>query len=198
MPKKYIVFYKSIGRKWFLFLVVAIFIVAIYSYYKYKRFEAAIVITVISLILLILSYIPSLFFNRKLMKLMKIYYRIDDKTIGRLMNKSLQKIQEKMYDLSQKQVKKKKWQFWLKNKNWLIIYLDKQYLFYHQQTISRFKELYYKGFGDKEILEQLKEYELKSKAEVKGITEELIKYDKLSEREISVKERREKERFRDL
>lgn len=198
MPKKYIVFYKSIGRKWFLFLVVAIFIVAIYSYYKYKRFEAAIVITVISLILLILSYIPSLFFTRKLMKLMKIYYRIEDKTIGRLMNKSLQKIQEKMFDLSQKQVKKKKWQFWLKNKNWLIIYLDKQYLFYHQQTISRFKELYYKGFGDKEILEQLKEYELKSKAEVKGITEELIKYDKLSEREISVKERREKERFRDL
>jgi hypothetical protein len=198
MPKKYIVFYKSIGRKWFLFLVVAIFIVAIYSYYKYKRFEAAIVITVISLILLILSYIPSLFFTRKLMKLMKIYYRIEDKTIGRLMNKSLQKIQEKMFDLSQKQVKKKKWQFWLKNKNWLIIYLDKQYIFYHQQTISRFKELYYKGFGDKEILEQLKEYELKSKAEVKAITEELIKYDKLSEREISVKERREKERFRDL
>lgn len=198
MPKKYVVFYKSIGRKWFLFLVVAIFIVAIYSYYKYKRFEAAIVITVISLILLILSYIPSLFFTRKLMKLMKIYYRIEDKTIGRLMDKSLQKIQEKMFDLSQKQVKKKKWQFWLKNKNWLIIYLDKQYIFYHQQTISRFKELYYKGFGDKEILEQLKEYELKSKAEVKVITEELIKYDKLSEREISVKERREKERFRDL
>jgi hypothetical protein len=198
MPKKYIVFYKSIGRKWFLFLVVAIFIVAIYSYYKYKRFEAAIVITVISLILLILSYIPNLIFTRKLMKLMKIYYRIEDKTIGRLMNKSLQKIQEKMFDLSQKQVKKKKWQFWLKNKNWLIIYLDKQYIFYHQQTISRFKELYYKGFGDKEILEQLKEYELKSKAEVKAITEELIKYDKLSEREISVKERREKERFRDL
>lgn len=198
MPKKYVVFYKSIGRKWFLFLVVAIFIVAIYSYYKYKRFEAAIVITVISLILLILSYIPSLFFTRKLMKLMKIYYRIEDKTIGRLMNKSLQKIQEKMFDLSQKQVKKKKWQFWLKNKNWLIIYLDKQYLFYHQQTISRFKELYYKGFGDKEILEQLKEYELKSKSEVKAIIEELIKYDKLSEREISVKERREKERFRDL
>ena len=198
MPKKYIVFYKSIGRKWFLFLVVAIFIVAIYSYYKYKKFEAAIVITVISLILLVLSYIPSLFFTRKLMKLMKIYYRIEDKTIGRLMDKSLQKIQEKMFDLSQKQVKKKKWQFWLKNKNWLIIYLDKQYLFYHQQTISRFKELYYKGFGDKEILEQLKEYELKSKSEVKAITEELIKYDKLSEREISVKERREKERFRDL
>ncbi len=198
MPKKYIVFYKSIGRKWFLFLVVAIFIVAIYSYYKYKRYEAAIVITVISLILLILSYIPNLIFTRKLMKLMKIYYRIEDKTIGRLMNKSLQKIQEKMFDLSQTQVKKKKWQIWLKNKNWLIIYLDKQYLFYHNQTISRFKELYYKGFGDKEILEQLKEYELKSKAEVKAITEELIKYDKLSEREISVKERREKERFRDL
>ena len=118
---------------------------------------------------------------------MKTYYRIDDKTIARMMDHPLKKIREKMFDFSQKQAKK----------NWLIIFLNKQYIFYHQQTIDDFKELYSKGYGDKEILEELKELELESKAEVKLIIETLIKYERLSDREISVEERRKHEKFKD-
>jgi hypothetical protein len=118
---------------------------------------------------------------------MKTYYRIDDKTIARKMGSPLQKIREKMFNLSQKQAKK----------NWLIIFMNKQYFFYHQHTIDGFMELYNKGYGDKELLEELNEFELESKVEIKLITETLIKYERLSDREISVEERRKQERFKD-
>ena len=187
MPKKYVIFYKTILRLWFLFLIVIILIAAYIEYDRFNRFYGAIIITIISLVVLIVLYLRSLNFTRKLLKLMKNYYRIDDKTIAKLMDRPLQKIREKMFDFSQKQAKK----------NWLIIFINKQYLFYHRETIDGFKELYSKGYGDKEILEELKEFELETKAEVKLITEALIKYERISDREISVEERRKQERFRD-
>ncbi len=200
MPKKYVVFFKSIGRKWFIFLILAIAIVAFVGYYRYNTLEPAIVITVISLILFVLSYIPNLYFNRKLLKLMKKYYRIEDKTVAQLMDRSLYKVKEIMFDFSKKQVKKKKWQFWWKNKKWLIAYLTttNQYIYYHEQTVERFKELYNKGYGDKEILGNLKDYELSSNSEIKIIIDTLINYKKISDREISVKERRKEERFKNI
>ena len=187
MPKKYVIFYKRILRLWFLFLIAGILIVALYEYEKFERFYGAIIITIVSLVVLIVLYLRSLMFTRKLLKLMKTYYRIDNKTIARKMGSPLQKIREKMFNLSQKQAKK----------NWLIIFINKQYFFYHQQTIDGFMELYNKGYGDKELLEELNEFELESKAEIKLITETLIKYERLGEREISVEERRKQERFKD-
>jgi hypothetical protein len=206
MVNKIIVLLKTIGRKWFLFLVVAILIIALYNQI------AAIVITIISIGLFILSYIPGLYFKHKLIKFMKEYYRIEDTAIAKFFNKPIEKIQNKMYNLSQKQVKKgwliifldkirniifKKSQKPVK-REWLMIFLEKHYIFYHTITIEKFKELYNKGYGDKEILENLKEYELKSRAEIKIITETLIKYEKLTERDISVKEHEEKKRFESL
>jgi hypothetical protein len=187
MPKKYVIFYKKILRLWFLFLIAIILIAAYIEYERFSRFYGAIIITIISLVVLIVLYLRSLMFTRKLLKLMKTYYRIDDKTIARKMGSPLQKIREKMFNLSQKQAKK----------NWLIIFINKQYFFYHQQTIDGFMELYSKGYGDKELLEKLNEFELESKAEIKLITETLIKFERLNEREVSVEERRKQERFRD-
>lgn len=187
MPKKYVIFYKKILRLWFLFLIVGILIAAYIEYERRNTFYGAIIITIISLVVLIVLYLRSLMFTRKLLKLMKTYYRIDDKTIARKMGSPLQKIREKMFNFSQKQAKK----------NWLIVFINKQYLFYHQQTIDGFIELYNKGYGDKELLEELKEFELESKAEIKLITETLIKHERISEREISVEERRKQERFKD-
>lgn len=187
MPKKYVIFYKRILRLWFLLLIAVILIAAYIEYDRFQRFYGAIIITIISLVVLIILYLRSLNFNRKLLKLMKNYYRIDDKTIARKMGSPLQKIREKMFNFSQKQAKK----------NWLIIFMSKQYFFYHQQTIDGFMELYGKGYGDKELLEELNEFELESKVEIKLITETLIKYGRLNEREISVEDRRKQERFKD-
>ena len=48
------------------------------------------------------------------------------------------------------------------------------------------------------MLEDLKEYKIKSRDEIKAIIETLIKNRSLTEREIAVKERREKKRFENL
>jgi hypothetical protein len=206
MANKIIILLKTIGRKWFLFLVIAILITALYNQI------AAIVITIISIGLFVLSYIPGLYFRHKLVKFMKEYYRIEDIAIAKFFGKPIEKIQNQMYKISQKQTNKGRLFIFLEKilnkiykraqkpakKEWLIIFLEKHYIFYHTLTIEKFKELYNKGYGDKEILENLKEYELKSRAEIKTITDTLIKYEKLTERHISVKEHEEKKRFESL
>ncbi|MFX1312461.1 MAG: hypothetical protein ACFFHD_07590 [Promethearchaeota archaeon] len=179
MPKKYIVLFKTIGRKWFLFLVIIIIIVAIINPI------AAIWMTGITLVLFLFSYIPVIVFKKRMIKFMKKFFKIEDEIIARKLGKSLRKIQEDMFDLSQKQDKKK----------WLIIFLNKQYIFYHKETIKAFEDLYKKGYSEKEILDNLTDYKISVRAEVKTIKDTLIRFKRISEREISVKERYEKQRF---
>ncbi|MFX0000245.1 MAG: hypothetical protein ACFE88_09015 [Candidatus Hermodarchaeota archaeon] len=179
MPKKYIVIIKTIGRSWFIILVAIIIIVAIYNPI------AAIWMSGITLVLFLLSYVPRLFFKNKIHKFMKKFYKIEDELIARKFNKPIKKIQEELFELSQNQEKKP----------WLVAFLNKQYVFYHQKTIEKFIELYNKGYSEKEILDNLKNFKVVTKAEIKTIKESLIKLNRLSEREISVKERRDQQRF---
>ncbi|MFW9864767.1 MAG: hypothetical protein ACFFEN_01585 [Candidatus Thorarchaeota archaeon] len=182
MPKKYVVLFKTIGRKWFLFLVLIIIIVAFF------HVVAAIWMAGITAVLILLSYVPNLFFKNRLHRFMKKYYLIEDELIARKFNKPLKKIRDKMFELSQGQEKKK----------WLIVFLNKQYIFVHEDTIQAFKEVYNKGYSEKEILDNLKDYKITTRAEIKIIKDTLIKLNRLSEREISVKEHKEKQRFSNL
>ena len=109
---------------------------------------------------------------------MKQFYKI-----ARKFEKPIEVIQDKLFELSQNQEKKK----------WLIVFLNKQYIFYHQETIEKFQEYYNKGFSEKEILDNLKDYKIITKAEIKAIND--IKLNRLDDREISVKEHRDKQRF---
>ena len=179
MPEKLTVILKSIGRKWFLILILIIAVVAIFN------LQAGIWMTGITLILYGLSYIPNLFFSNKLKRFLKNQTTIDDKTISKHFKRKYEEIQERLFELSQKQRKK----------NWLIIFLNKQYFFFNTLTVAKFKELYNKGFGEKEILERLKKFKVNTRAEIKAIEETLIKHDRLAEREISVKQYREKQRY---
>jgi hypothetical protein len=185
MPKKYVIFLKSIARKWFIFVIVIILIIALVGWIGWKNLTPAIVVTIIFIALLILSYIPRIYSPQKLKRFMNNYYRIEDKTIARKSRHTLSDVQKKMFNMSQKQ----------ENNDWLIVFLNKHYIFYHELTIEKFKEFYNKGFRDKEILERLKEYDLETRAEVKNIEDTLIKYNRLSKREISVKKRMGEERL---
>ncbi|NVM35303.1 MAG: hypothetical protein HWN81_06885 [Candidatus Lokiarchaeota archaeon] len=179
MPKKWKVVFITIGRKWFIILIVIIIIVAIYNPI------AAIWMSGITLALFLLSFIPELFFKNKLHKFLKKFYKIEDELIARKFNKPLKKIRDELFELSQNQEKK----------SWLITFLNKQYIFYHQETIEKYMEVYNKGYSEKEILDNLKDYKVNTRAEIKVIKENLIKLNRLSEREISVKEHKEKQRF---
>ncbi len=179
MPSKFVRTLKTIGRKWFIFLVIAILIVFIF----YQL--AAIIMTIITLVLFALSYIPTLFFNKKLKNFLSDYSSIEDKIVARKLKRSLPKIQEKMHNLSKKQDKK----------NWLIIFMNRHYIFYNEETVEKFREYYIKGLGEKEILEKLKKSDIKIRAEIKAIEETLIENSRLEEREVSVKEYRDKQRY---
>ncbi len=146
---------------------------------------AAIWMSGITLVLFLLSYVPRLLFKRKLHKFLRKYYKIEDELIARKFKKSLLKIQDEMFELSQKQEKK----------DWLIAFLNKQYIFYHEKTIAKFEEVYNKGFSEKEILDNLKDYKVTTRAEIKAMKDSLVKLNRLSEREISVKEHKDKQRF---
>jgi ABC-type multidrug transport system fused ATPase/permease subunit len=179
MPSKFVRTLKTIGRKWFIFLVIAILIVFIFHQL------AAIIMTIITIVLFAVSYIPTLFFNKKLKMFLSDYNSIEDKIVARKLKCSLPKIQEKMHNLSKKQDKK----------NWLIIFMNRHYIFYNEKTIEKFREYYIKGLGEKEILEKLKKSDIKTRAEIKAIEETLIENSRLEEREISVKEYRDKQRY---
>ncbi|MFW9878258.1 MAG: hypothetical protein ACFFG0_34690 [Candidatus Thorarchaeota archaeon] len=179
MPKKYIFFFKSIGRRWFLILIIIIIIIAIFNPI------AAIWLAGITLVMFLLSYIPRFFFKNKLHRFMKNFYKIEDELIARKLKKPIKKIRDEMFILSQNQQKKKI----------LIVFLNKQYICYHQDTIKAFKEVYNKGYSEKEMLDSLKNYKIATRAEIKTIQDTLIKLDRLSERQISVKERKEKQKY---
>ena len=116
---------------------------------------------------------------------MKKFYKIEDELIARKLKKPIKKIRDEMFELSQNQEKKK----------WVIVFINKQYICYHQDTITAFKEIYNKGYSEKEMLDNLKNYKIDTRGEIKTIQDTLIKLDRLSEREISVKEHKEKQRF---
>ncbi|MFO8019013.1 MAG: hypothetical protein R6U96_10280 [Promethearchaeia archaeon] len=163
MPRKITVFLKSIGRKWFIFLLVIIVVVFVYNQ------EAAIWLTVIAIVLILLSYVPEILFSTKLTRFMKKYYMIEDDTIAQELERPIREVRQKMYELSQN----------LENKDYVIVFLNKRYIFYHGTTIEKFLELYEEGKNEKEMLKELKPFDLRTRAEVKAIKQTLKKSDRL-------------------
>ena len=172
---------KSIGRKWFLFFILIIILIFLVNP------EFAIWMTIIALILYLSSFIPNLFFSKRFTRYIMKFYSVDDKNLAKEFNKPLRTIQEKLFELSQNQEKK----------DFVIIYLNKHYIVYNEETVKKFKNLYNKGYGEKEILENLQSISIKTRAEVKAVLDMLIKSGKLEEREVSVKNYREDQRFKD-
>ena len=179
MPGKFVKVLKTIGRKWFIFLVALILIVFIFDQI------AAIIITIITIVLFSLSYVPTLLFSKKLNAFLSNIDLIEDRSLARRLKRPLTLVQEKMYKLSKNQVKK----------DWLITFYNGHYSFYSEKVIKKFKVLYNKGLGEKEILEQLKNFEINTRAEIKAIEDTLVNNDRLEGRKVSVKEYRDKKRY---
>lgn len=163
MPKKYIVFLKTIWRSWFLILVIIIIVLAIYNPL------AAIILTIITIALFILSYIPSFFFKSRVLRFLKKYYRIEESDMIKEFGKDKKKIRKSLFELSQSQ----------ENRDWLIILLNNKYIFYHRDLIDKFKELYHQGYGEKEIFDMLKKVDINKRIEIKKIEETLKKNQRL-------------------
>ncbi len=179
MPGKFVKTLKTIGRKWFIFLVVVILIVFIFNPL------AAIIITIITIVLFALSYIPTLLFYKKFDNFLNEVDSIDDKTAAIKLKRPLAQIQARMHNLSKKQSKRFS----------LIIYSNGHYKYYNENIINSFKTYYKKGLGEKEVLEKLKRFDIETRTEIKIVEETLIKHDRLEDRKVSVKEYRDKQRY---
>jgi hypothetical protein len=179
MPGKFVITLKTIGRYWFIFLVIVILIVF------FLNPLAAIIITIITIILFALSYIPTLMFYKKFDNFLNDVDSIDDRTAARKLKRPLAQIQQRMYKLSKKQSKK----------DTLIVFSNGHYFYYSERVIAAFKTYYNKGLGEKEVLEKLTRFDIKTRTEIKIIEETLIKHGRLEERKVSVKEYRDKQRY---
>ena len=153
---------KSIGRvlrnSLFYIMLLAIF----YIFFLSK--EIGLLLSAIFLAGFILTYIPSLSSKRRLIKVLNQYDKIEDKFIAKKLDRSVTKIRSQMHTLSKRQ----------KHKKWLIVFLNKRYIYYSQDTIEKFLGLYENGFHEKKILETMKKKsDLKTRAEVKAIEDAL-------------------------
>ncbi len=113
------------------------------------------------------------------------YKKADDELLARKFNKPIKKVREEMFELSQKQKKEK----------CLIIFFNKHYIFYNQETIDKFVELYNKDLNEKETLNNLKDYNFTTRDEIKAIKENLLKLGRIIKREVPIKEPHEKQRL---
>lgn len=68
-----------------------------------------------------------------------------------------------------------------KKKKWLIVFLNKRYIFLNETGVNNFKQLYNRGYNEKKILENLQqEMKIRSRAEVKAIEITLANYNRLT------------------
>ncbi|MFX0073771.1 MAG: hypothetical protein ACFFAO_22045, partial [Candidatus Hermodarchaeota archaeon] len=159
-------------KYWFYLVIVLIVIIFIFNRI------IAIWGAFIFLILIVLLYLPTLSFKAKLVKFMKKHNIIEDKAIAKKFARPLDEIKEKMENLTSKQ----------KRKNWLIVGLNNRYVFYNEETIEKFKDLYEMGYNEKRIFDTLKkDIKIRTRAEIKAIEDRLIYQDKLKERKEVIK-----------
>lgn len=102
---------------------------------------------------------------------MQDYLIISDKEVAEKLQRPLDDIRKAMSLLSKNQKKKK----------WLIVFLNNRYIFLNEKGIENFKQLYNRGYNEKEILENLQqEMKIKSRAEINAIITTLISNERLS------------------
>jgi len=118
-----------------------------------------------------LSYLISHSSKRRLLRSIRDYLIISDVEIAKKLNRPIEDIRSILFSLSKNQRKK----------NWLIVYLNKRYLFLNEQAVKHFELLYYKGYNEKKIFESLQhKMRIKSRAEVKAIVSTMTNQNRLS------------------
>ncbi len=117
------------------------------------------------------SYIITLPFKRRLLRRLQEYPTISDTEIADKLDHSIEYIRNMLSSLSRNQ----------KRKKWLIINLNKRYVFFNEQAVEIFKDLYRRGYNDKKILENMQhEMRIRSRSEIKAIETTLTNQNRLN------------------
>jgi len=99
------------------------------------------------------------------------YSIISDKDVAKKLERRIEDIRKILSSLSKNQKKKK----------WLIVLLNRRYIFLNENGVESFKQLYKQGYSEKIILENLQlEMKIRSRAEIKAIETTLANHNRLN------------------
>ena len=99
------------------------------------------------------------------------YSIISDKDVAKKLERRIEDIRKILSSLSKNKKKKK----------WLIVLLNRRYIFLNENGVESFKQLYKQGYSEKIILENLQqEMKIRSRAEVKAIEITLATHNRLN------------------
>jgi len=177
MPKKYVIFIKKFRQHiiTIIFIIIALIALLFININPIATIWICIIVIILLILSFVISYVSSLFFSKKLQKTLREYNKVDDRLVARKIKQPLKKIQEQMFKLSQSQ----------HEKDYLIGFMEKHYIYFHPCVINKFNELYGNGKNEKEMLEGLKDFNLETRAEIKIIRDTLIKLQRIEERKKS-------------
>ena len=150
--------------------IIYIALVIILILYIYNQLVGIFLASLVFVVYLV-SFLISLSSKRRLLRVIREYPTISDKEISNKMKRPLDDVRNILFSLSKNQKKKK----------WLIVFLNKRYIFLNERAVENFKQLYHMGYNEKKILEHLqRNTRIKSRAEVKAIELTLTNQDRLN------------------
>ena len=120
----------------------------------------AIILAGILLLIYLFSFFITLSSKKRIIRFIQEYSIISDSEIAKKLKRPIESVRNALFSLSKKQKKKK----------WLIVFLNKRYIFLNENAVETFKELHHRGLNEKQIFESLrKNMNIRSRAEVKAI-----------------------------
>ncbi|MBY9009394.1 MAG: hypothetical protein KGD74_05980 [Candidatus Lokiarchaeota archaeon] len=150
-----------------IFYIALGIILIIYIYNQLNGIYLASLVFIVYLV----SFLISLNSKKRLLKIIREYPIISDKEIAKKLERPLDDVRDILFSLSKNQ----------KNKKWLIVFLNKRYIFLNDSVVENFKQLYYMGYNEKKILEHIqRNTRIKSRAEIKAIELTLVNQDRLN------------------
>ncbi|MFX0007689.1 MAG: hypothetical protein ACFFA7_16995 [Promethearchaeota archaeon] len=130
-----------------------------------------ILLAVIFFLLYFLSYLITLSSKKRLLASIQSYSLINDTEISEKLKRPVEDIRKILSSLSKHQ----------KRKNWLVVFLNKRYIFLNENGVENYKQLHMLGYNEKKILEELQpEMNIRSRAEVKAIEITLANLNRLN------------------
>ncbi|MFW9876309.1 MAG: hypothetical protein ACFFG0_24700, partial [Candidatus Thorarchaeota archaeon] len=121
-------------------------------------------------IVYLVYYLITLSSKRRVLSLIQKYLIISDTEVAKKLQRPLEDIRKTSSSLSKNQ----------KRKKWLVVFLNKRYIYLNEKGVENFKELYKRGYNEKQILENLQpDLKIRSRAEVKAIETTLISHKRL-------------------
>ena len=163
-------FVKFLKKYWFylsIFILIILFFI---------NSMISIISGIIFALILIVYYLMTSSFKYTLINFMNKYQIIEDHQIAEEISVPLEDIRKYMRIIAKKQ----------KKNQWIVVLIKHRCVFYNENLIEKFIDLYNDGLNEKNIFNTLiQAFPIKSRAEIKAIENVLIEQGKIDKRDLT-------------